>query len=147
MALALRCRQGPTGTIAADCSRTRRARRTRSATASSSPVRRNCSPLLELHEADLAVGILLPHVPDVVDGRAVALLVVGNIADDGVEGYARVHDFRDLLRIEGVRLFRRLLEDLHGGVGIEGVALRVEPLRLEGVDRILRVRIVPGFGT
>src|SRR6185437_10616619 len=100
----------------------------------------------QLHEADLAVRALLPDVPDVIDGGAVALLVEGDVAEDGVERRPGVHGGGDLLRIERVRLFRRLLDDLHRRVGIEGVALRVEPFGLERRDRVLRVRVVSGLG-
>ena len=40
---------------------------------------------------DLAVVALLPDVPDIVDGRAVALLVVGDVADHGLERHCPVH--------------------------------------------------------
>ena len=53
-----------------------------------------------LLEGDLAVGVLLPDVPDVVDRGAVALLVVGDVADHGLERHARMHDLGDLLRVE-----------------------------------------------
>src|ERR1700722_1081435 len=100
-----------------------------------------------LLEPDLAVFALFPHVPDIIDGRAVALLVVRNITDDRVERHAGMHDFRDLLRIERVRLLSRLLDDLDRGIGIERVALRVEPLGLERSNRILRVGVLARLGT
>src|SRR5271154_3541889 len=105
---------------------------------------RSGSPFAPSHllESDLAVGALLPDVPDVVDGRAITLLVIGDVADDGMERHAGMHDFRDLLRIEGVRLFRRLLDDLDRGVGVERIALWVEPLGPERGDRVLGVRVL-----
>src|SRR5579863_8729701 len=41
--------------------------------------------LSHLLVGDLAVGALLPDVPHVVDVCAVAFLVVGDLADDGLE--------------------------------------------------------------
>src|SRR6185437_15760652 len=96
----------------------------------------------ELHVRDLAVGRLLPDVPDVIHGRAVALLVEGDVAEDGLEGHARMHGFGDLLRLDRLRLFRRLLDDLDRSVGIERVGLRVKVLRLELGDDLLGRRVL-----
>jgi hypothetical protein len=90
----------------------------------------------KLLEPDLTVRLLLPHVPHVVDGHAVALLVVGDVANDNVEGLARMREGGDLLRIKGVRLLRRLSNDLDRSVGVERIALRIEPLRLERSDGV-----------
>src|ERR1700722_5208400 len=80
---------------------------------------------------DLAVVALLPDVPDKVDARPVALLVVGDVADHRLERHAGMHDFRDLLGVERTGLFRRLLDDLHARIGIERVGFRLEALGAE----------------
>ena len=104
-------------------------------------------PRLKLLEPDLAVGLLLPDVPDVVDRRAVAFPVERNVADHGVEGHARMHDFGDRLRVERIGFLGRLLDDLDAGVGVERVPLRIEALRLERRHRFLRIRVVARLGS
>src|SRR5271165_3219233 len=111
------------------------------------PLNRTPYPRSHLLVDELAVGRLLPDVPDEVDRGAVALLVVGDVADDSVERHAGMHDLRDLLRIERLRLLRRLLHDLDGGVGVERVGFRIEVLRLELGDDVLRGRVVARIGT
>src|SRR5579871_2116433 len=83
---------------------------------------------LKLLEPDLAVGALFPDIPDIIDGRAVTLLVVRDRPDDSVECHARMHGCRHLLRIERVRLFGCLLHDLDRSVGVKRIALRIEAL-------------------
>jgi len=58
------------------------------------------------------------------------------------ERHAGVHHVGDFVRVDRVGLLRRLLDDLHCGVGIERVALRLETLRLELGDDVLGRRIV-----
>src|SRR5271166_3661539 len=98
------------------------------------PLNRTPYPRSHLLVDELAVGRLLPDVPDEVD-------------DDSVERHAGMHDLRDLLRIERLRLLRRLLHDLDGGVGVERVGFRIEVLRLELGDDVLRGRVVARIGT
>ena len=57
-----------------------------------------------------------------------------------------MHDVGDLVRIGRVGLLRRLLDDLHRGVGIERVALRLETLGLELGDGVLGRRLLRGSG-
>src|SRR5690349_2640178 len=80
--------------------------------------------LVDLHIGDLAAGVLLPNVHHVVEPRDVALLVVAELADHGRELAARLDGLGDLLGIERVCGFRRLLDDLHRSVAVERVGLR-----------------------
>jgi len=94
-----------------------------------------------------SVVTLFPDEQDEFDRRKVATLVVGNIAYGSVEGHARMHRFRDFLRIERLHLLRCLFDDLDAGVGIERVGFRIEVLRLELGDDVLRRRIVARVGS
>src|SRR3974390_1034220 len=80
---------------------------------------------------DLALGRLLPDVHDVVQIGAVALLVIGDVAEHGVEGHAGMHLLGDLLRIGEFSPFCRLLDDLDPGIAVGRISLRLELLRAE----------------
>src|SRR3954447_10754562 len=77
--------------------------------------------LIDLDIGDLAAGVLLPNVHHVVEPRDIALLVVAELADHGRELAAGLDGLGDLLRIERVCGFRRLLDDLHGGIAVQSV--------------------------
>src|SRR5579883_2336521 len=96
---------------------------------------------------DVAVRLFLPDVEHVavlvlaVDQVAVdvALLVERDVAQHRVEHLAGVYHRRDLLAVERLRGFRRLLVDLHDRVAVERVGLRLEPALLakEVDDRLV----------
>src|SRR5215471_203905 len=75
-------------------------------------------PSLDLGVGDLAARVLLPDVDRVIDAGYVALLVVGQLPDHGVELHAGLDLRRDLLGIERFRRFRSLLDHLHRGVAV-----------------------------
>src|SRR6266581_875782 len=99
-----------------------------------------------LDVADLAAGVLLPSVDRVVGAGNVALLVVGKVADHGLELLARADLLGDLLRVEGLGGFRGLLDDLERRVAVERVGLGLELLRPEFCDNGLGFRPVARVG-
>src|SRR2546423_14244024 len=62
------------------------------------------SGTLDLVVRDLAVRLLLPDIHHVVRTGDIALLVVSQFADHGLELLTRVHHFGDLLGIKRLRL-------------------------------------------
>src|SRR5262249_34332516 len=86
--------------------------------------------------ADLAVRAVLQGVERVslfllagdevpVAGN-IALLVERNAAGHGVEHLAGMHHVSNFLGIERLRLLGSLFDDLHGGIAVERVGLRLE---------------------
>src|SRR6266436_2828809 len=113
--------------------------------------------LLVLEIADLAVRALLPRIEhvalfllagdEVAVAGNIALLVEGDAAGDRVEYLAGMHHVGDLLGIERLRLLSRLLDDLHGGIAVERVGLRLETALLaEQLDNFFVLRIVARVG-
>src|SRR5262245_36145156 len=95
---------------------------------------------LDLGVGDLAARLLLPDVDRIIDACDVALLVIGQVADHGLELHARFDLLCHLLRIERSCRLRCLLDDLNGGVAIERVGLRLEILGAEFRHDVLGLR-------
>src|SRR5215831_3727578 len=101
---------------------------------SSLPARRRSTLLIDLDVGNLAAGVLLPDVHHVVEPCDVTLLVVAEFTDHSRKLAPRLDGLGDLLRIERICGFRCLLDNLHRGVGVQRVGLRLEILCAELLD-------------
>src|SRR5262249_47433169 len=91
--------------------------------------------------------VLLPDVHHVIELRDIALLVVGDIAENGFELHAGMHFFGDFLWVERLGGFRRLFDDLHAGIAVKRVGFWLELLRAEFLHDLFRIRLVARIGT
>src|SRR5262245_25806142 len=114
-------------------------------TAASKLAAGRCRSLLEIR--DLALRVLLPHVHHVVEPRDVALLVVGEIADHGLESLAGLGGLGDLLGIERFGIGGRHRSDLHGCGAIEGIRLWIDVLGGVFLDHVGGRRVLARSGT
>src|SRR5262249_43812628 len=79
---------------------------------------------------DLLVGSLRPAIDGVRWQVRIALFVEFELADHGIE-LGVVQRFDDVVLLYAFRLFGRLHPRLQRGIGVEHVALRLDPLVLE----------------
>src|SRR5262249_61663670 len=102
--------------------------------------------LLDLGVGDLAARLLLPDIDRVIDACDVALLVIGQVADHGLELHARFDLLCHFLRIERFCRLGCLPDDLDGGITVECIGLRLEILCAEFRHDVFSLRPLARIG-
>src|SRR5437868_4637738 len=83
---------------------------------------------------ELAVGIFLPSVENIIAVGTVTFFIEGDVAEHRLERPTLFHLRRHLFWVERSRAGRRLREDLHGRVGVKRILGRIDVAGLETLD-------------
>ena len=85
----------------------------------------------EFMVAEASIGSFPPDIDHITGVDDIALCVVADAANDGLESHAGVHGLCHGRGIGRLRRLGRLFDDFNGGIGIERVGFGIEILRLE----------------